>query len=232
VLGPVDYALWFACALLEAGVVVCALYRRSFARYLTLNLYMLTALLLTVGRFVVFASFGLTSHEYLYFYYYSDALLTICLYFALMQLYARVFEEMGVSRYLRVGAILLLGGTALFSYQVVMNSSHKMVTRFVVELSQNLYFVGVVLTYLLWGAVVKMRETRARLIHLVLGLGVYFSAFAANYALRNMFPQSSVIWMYVPPLMAIWLPASWAYTFWRIPEEARLAPSRVATAHR
>jgi hypothetical protein len=232
VLGPVDYALWFLCALLEAGVVVCALYKRSFTRYLTLNLYMLTALLLTVGRFFVFASFGLTSHEYLYFYYYSDALLTICLFFALMQLYARVFEEMGVSRYLRMGAIILLGGTALFSYQVVMSSSHKMLTRFVVELSQNLYFVGVVLTYLLWGAVLKLHETRTRLIHLVLGLGVYFSAFAANYAMRNLYPQFSMIWMYVPPLMAIWLPASWAYTYWRIPEEARLAPSRVATAHR
>jgi hypothetical protein len=218
--------------MLEAGVVVCALYKRSFTRYLTLNLYMLTALLLTAGRFVVFASFGLTSHEYLYFYYYSDALLTICLFFALMQLYSRVFEEMGVSRYLSMGAILLLGGTAWFSYQVVMNSSHKMITRFVVELSQNLYFVGVVLTYLLWGAVVKLRETRAQLVHLVLGLGVYFSAFAANYAMRNLYPQLSMVWMYVPPLMAIWLPASWAYTFWRIPEEARLAPSRVATAHR
>ncbi len=37
------------------------------------------------------------SSEYIYFYYYSDAILTICLYFALMGLYAIVFEELGVS---------------------------------------------------------------------------------------------------------------------------------------
>ena len=230
-LGPLDYALWFAGILLDAGVVVWAVRQRAFRTYFTLNLYMLAACLLSVGRYWVFATYGLTSHEYLYFYYYSDALLTIFLFFALMGLYSLVFEELGVNRYLRVGAMLLLAGTSWFSYQIVQHAADKMITRFVVELSQNLYFVGVVLTYVLWGAVVKLRETRARLIHLVLGLGVYFSAFAANYALRNLYPQFSMIWMYLPPLMAIWLPASWAFTFWKISEEARLAPSRVAPAH-
>jgi hypothetical protein len=232
VLGPVDYVLWFAGLVFPAAALVCAACGRALVRYLTLNLYLFASLLLSLGRLFVFLRYGFTSHEYFYFYYYSDAFLTVCLYLALMGLYKHVFDEMGVSRYLRVGALLLLAGTALFSYQVVINSSHKMLTRFVVELSQNLYFVGVVLTYVLWGVVLKMHETRARLIHLVLGLGVYFSAFAANYAMRNLYPQFSMVWMYVPPLMAIWLPASWAYTFWRIPEEARLAPSRVATAHR
>ena len=231
-LGPLDYVLWFAGIILDAAVVVCALKQRTFARYFTLNLYMLAACILSLGRYWVFVFYGFTSHEYLYFYYYSDAFLTVCLFLALMYLYLYVFEELGFRRYLRVGGLLLLAGTAWFSYQVVMNSSDKMITRFVVELSQNLYFVGVVLTYVLWGALVKLRETRTRLIHLVLGLGVYFSAFAANYALRNLYPQFSLIWMYLPPLMGIWLPAAWLFTFWRIPEEARLAPSRVATAHR
>ena len=34
------------------------------------------------------------------------------------------------------------------------NRSH-LTTRFVVELGQNLHFVGMVLTYLLWGAILK-----------------------------------------------------------------------------
>jgi len=38
---------------------------------------------------------GFTSNAYLYFYFYSDALLTISLYFVLMSLYAKVFSEMG-----------------------------------------------------------------------------------------------------------------------------------------
>lgn len=231
-LGPVDYALWMLGFLAEATALVFLVRARSWGRYFSLSIYLFGSVLLSIGRLLVFLKFGLVSPEYIYFYYYSDALLTISLFFAIMGLFSLMFEEMGASRYVRVGAMLLLAGTAWFSYQVVQHAADKMITRFVVELSQNLYFVGVVLTYVLWGAVVKLRETRTRLIHLVLGLGVFFSAFAANYALRNLYPQFSMIWMYLPPLMAIWLPASWAFTFYKIPEEARLVPSRVATAHR
>ncbi len=212
-------------------MVVCALRARSLTRYLTLNLYMAAAFLFTVGRFIVFVRSGYTSPQYTYFYWFSDALLTIFLYFALMGLYAHVFQEMGAHRYLRLAALMLLAGTAWFSYQVVINSTHRLLTGFVVELSQNLYFVGVVLTYLLWGAIMKLRETRTRLIQLVLALGVYFSAFAANYALRNLYP-GRMIWSYVPPVLALWLPLAWAYTFWKIPEEARLATTRLTASNR
>ena len=231
VLGPVDYFLWIASAFLQAAVVVCSFRGRALVKYFTLSLYMCAAFLLTVGRYFVFARYGYTSIQYFYFYYLSDAILTICLYFALMGLYSHVFQEMKVSKYLRVAALLLLAATAWFSYQVVLASSHKLLTRFVVELSQNLYFVGVVLTYLLWGAMMKLRDTRTRLIQLVLALGVYFSAFAASYALRNLYPEL-VIWRYVSHLMSLWLPLAWAYTFQKVPEEARLATSRVAATQR
>ena len=56
---------------------------------------------------------GVKSLTYRYFYFYSDALLTIVLYFGLISLYISVFEEMKVERYLRMGAIVLLAGTSL-----------------------------------------------------------------------------------------------------------------------
>jgi len=55
--------------------------------------------------------------------------------------------------------MLLLAGTAGISYHMVATSTDKLITHFVVELSQNLYFIGVLLTYLLWGAMMKMRKT-------------------------------------------------------------------------
>jgi MFS family permease len=97
------------------------------------------------------------------------------------------------------------------------------------ELSQNLYFVGLVLTYILWGAVMKLRETRTRLIQLVLSLGVFFSAFAASYALGNLYPTCT-LWRYVAPILGICLPAAWAYTFSQITEDARLAVASVAAS--
>lgn len=223
--------MWIIAASLEAGVVVCILRARSVRRYLSIVFYILAELLATAGRMFVFLKAGYSSHEYFYFYYYSDALLVICLYFALMGLYSQVFQEMQVSRYLRVAAVLLLGVTAWFTYGVVADSRDRLLTHFVVELSQNLYFVAVVLTYLLWGAMMKLRETRTRLVQLVLSLGVCVSAFAATYALRNLYPSFS-LWQYTPPLLAIALPAAWAYTFLKVPEEARLATAQVVAPNR
>ena len=64
-----------------------------------------------------------------------------------------------------------------------------MLTHYIVEISQNLYFVGLVLTYILWAALLKLRESRVRVIQIVLSLGVYFSINAANYALHNAYPN-------------------------------------------
>ena len=132
--------------------------------------------------------YGYTSTEYFYFYYYSDALLTVALFLALISLFVHVFKELAAEKLVILGACVLLAATALFSYLVIEQSTERMLTRFVVELSQNLYFVGLVLTYTLWGAILKLRETRAQLVQLVLALGVYFSLLAANYAIRNLYP--------------------------------------------
>ena len=229
--GPIDYVIWLVCTLLEAMVVVCALRTGSFRRYFFLNLYMGLSIVVSVGRFWMLRHYGMHD-EYAYFYFYSDALLTIGLYFALLNLYSLVFDEMKVEKYLRLGAVVLLGGTAWFSYAVINQSSHRILSHFVFELSQNMYFVGLILTYVLWGAILKLRETRARLIQLVLALGVYFSAFAADYALRNLYADLQVIWQYTMPLLGCLLPAAWAYAFLRVSEEARLAPSRLAAVPR
>lgn len=227
-LGPADYTMWLLGFILEVSVIVCSLFRRGLLRYFTLNLYMLAAASITVGQFVVIHRFGFSSTEYFYFYYYSDTLLTILLYFCVIQLYQQVFEEMGVSNQIRGASLLLLSGTAWVSFMMVRQNQTHLTGRFVVELSQNLYFVGLILTYVLWGAVMKMRETRSRLIQFVLALGVYFSAYSATYALRNLFPHLELTKI-LPPLVGTWLPLAWTYTFWKVPEEARLAAASLVT---
>jgi hypothetical protein len=212
-------------------VVVCAIAKHSFRRYLCLNLYMLFSFLVTVGRYYTLVHYSLRSSEYKYFYYYSDAVLTIFLYLALITLYLTVFDEIGVEKYVRLAAVLLLVGTAVFSYGVVQQSSNKMLTGFVYELSQNLYFVGLVLTYVLWGAILKLRESRTQLIQLVLSLGVYFSAFAATFALENMFPTFQ-FFTYIVPVFGCLLPLAWAYAFLRLSPDARMAPARLAVVPR
>jgi uncharacterized membrane protein YgdD (TMEM256/DUF423 family) len=193
---------------------------------------MLASSFVSIVRFKVLHTYGLSSSEYAYVYYYSDLLLTIGLFCALMTLYVHVFEDMGAEQYVRLGAVLLLLGTAGFSFAIVQQFSNQIMSRFVVEVSQNLYFVGLVLTYLLWGAILKLRETRTRLIQLVLALGLYFSIFAASYALRNLYPSLHNVWPYLTPISGCLLPLTWAYAFWRVPEEARTVPSQLAAVAR
>ncbi len=218
--------------LFEASVLVCSLRKGVFRRYFFLNLYMLFSVLGSMGQFRVLMHYGRSSLEYRYFYYYSEALLVISLYFALISLYSRVFEELKVEKYVRFGAVLLLAGTAWFSYAVVNQSSARMLTHFVYELSQNLYFIGLVLTYALWGVILKLRETRALFVQLVLSLGVYFSAYAASYAISNLRPDLFSYMVYLFPVIGCLLPLAWAYAIWRVPEEARIEPARLAVAHR
>lgn len=214
-------------------MVVCALKRHTFKRYLFLNLYMLFDVLMSLVRFQVCRQLGWESDAYRYCYYYSDAVLTIFLYLALISLYLQVFDEMKVEKYVQLAAVLLLAGTALFSYGVVEQSSHRILTKFAFELSQNLYFVGLVLTYVLWGAILKLRETRIQLIQLVLSLGIYFSAFAATFAFRNMLVHSLSWFPYIQQLLgAFLLPMAWAYAFLRLSPDARMVPARLAVVPR
>ena len=231
--GPLTYFIWLLGILCEAAVVVCALRKRAFGRYVFLNLYMASLVAVELGRARILSEYGNPSVQYTYFYYYSDTLLTILLYFALSSLYAKVFSELKAERYVRWATLFLLGGTALFTYAVVVQSSEKLVvTQFAYALSQNLYFVGLVLTYVLWGAILKLRETRARLVQFVLSLGVYFSLFAANYAIGNLYPSLNNITGSLAQIFGYYLPLAWAYAFWRLPEEVRLVPARLAVIPR
>jgi len=227
-----QYVVWLIGALLELAVVVCAIKRKAFRRYIFLNLYMASEVVASAIRFEILQHYGFTSLTYAYFYYYSDALLTILLFLVLSSLYSEVFGELNAERYVRMGSVVLFAGTALFSFAVVEQSSARILSHFVYEISQNLYFVGLVLTYILWAAILKLRETRTRLIQLVLSLGVYFSLYAANYALRNLYPSAEAVFTVLNPLIGCFLPFAWAYAFWKLPEDARLAPAGLAVSHR
>jgi hypothetical protein len=230
VVGPTGYLLWGLSFVAAGYVAIRASFLREFSRYLALNLYMLALALENASLFVIFLKYGFASMEYRYAFYYLNCLMTVLMFLAVMQLYHHVFREIGVSKHLRAAAIFLLAGTACFSYVVVQRNVDHLTSRFVVELTQDLFFVGLVLTYMLWVAVLKLRETRARLVQLILALGIYFSALSAAEAARNMFPATHAAVLALQPMLGTFLPLAWAYTFTKVPEEARLALKRLAGA--
>jgi len=229
--GPLALIIWSLGITLELAFVVCSIARRSFVRYAFLNLYFLLEIGSEVGRYFTLERFGQASDQYRFVYFYTDVLLTLALYLALISLYTRIFGELEIGKYVRLTAVLLLAGTTLFSYAVVAQSSERLATTFAYELSQNLYFVGLVLTYILWGAILKLRETRTRLVQFVLALGIYFSAYAASYALGNLASKYSVLHI-LGPVVSCLLPLAWTTTMWRHTEESRLVPAQLVTVER
>lgn len=223
--------IWYLGTALELVFVVCSVARGSFFKYFFLNLYFILSVLTSVGRFAVFTAYGPGSDQYMYVYYYTDPLLTLALFAVLISLFLRVFEELGFAKHIRGGAGFLLLGTVLFSYAVVAQSSERLSTKFAYELSQNLYFVGLVLTYILWGAVLKLRETRTRVVQFILSLGLYFSAYAASYALMNFADKGSLI-QYLSQALGCFLPLSWCITLLRYTEESRIVPARLVAVPR
>jgi hypothetical protein len=231
VLGPIDYTVWFVTFVAEVIALFYILRAKVLSRHFTLAFYLFCCIASNLGRYLILSSSGYYSAAYKYFYYLSDALLTICLYFVLMGLYSEVFTELGVNQTLRAGAMLLLAGTSGISYYLVSASNGRLLTQFVIELSRNLYFVGLLLTYVLWATMLKMQENRTRLLQLVLSMGVYFSAFAASFALASAYPDFA-IWRIISRSMELWLPLSWAYTFTKVRDDARLTTASVLATTR
>jgi len=229
--GPIDLTIWFLGTAFELMFVVCSLARKSFLHYFFLNLYLLISTTVSIGRFLILWSYGQRSPQYMYSYYYSDVLPTLALFVALISLYSHVLGELRAGEYVKWGAVFLLLGTAGFSYAVVAQSAERLSTSFAYELSQNLYFVGLVLTYILWGAVLKLRETRTRLVQIILSLGLYFSGYAASYAFLNFSAKISVV-RYILPVLGCFLPLSWSLTILRHDEEARLVPAQLVAVPR
>jgi hypothetical protein len=230
--GPIGLMIWFLGTAFELMFVVCSLARKSFLQYFFLNLYVLLSTTVSIGRFLILFKYGgAESDQYMYFYFYSDALLTLALFFALISLYSHVLGELRAGEYVKWGAVFLLLGTAGFSYAVVAQSTQRLSTSFAYELSQNLYFVGLVLTYILWGAVLKLRETRTRLVQIILSLGLYFSGYAASYALMNFSGKYSLI-QYLTPALGCFLPLSWSLTMLRHSDESRLVPAQLVAVPR
>jgi hypothetical protein len=229
--GPIGLMIWFLGMGLELSFVVCSLARKSFLRYFFLNIYLIFSLIESVSRFLVFSKYGQDSEQYMRCYYYTDLILTLALFVAVISLFSRVLGELKLKQYMHLVAGLLLLGTTIFSYAVVDRSSSQLSTILAIELSQNLYFVGLILTYILWGAVMKLRETRARLVQFVLSLGLYFSAYAACYALVNMEKGVGVV-QYITPLLGCLLPLSWTVTMTRHSEESRLETAQLVAVQR
>ncbi len=205
--------------ILTLMTVLLCVRSESLARYFVLNLYLIINLAFTLGCLYVIHAFGYSSYEYLYFYYTGDAIQNVAGYLLIGSFFDQLLRESAFHKYVRptlaIFFLLIAGISALF----ISGSVDRLYSNFVIEFQQNLYFVGVLLTFLLWMSVSYLDVRSRRFTLLVSGLGIYFAAHAASYALWFLFPVLAPLIVVVPPLAYTFMVGLWLYTFLRVPEE-------------
>ncbi len=218
-LGTYELTVAVLGVILTLGAMGVCLYAKSFLQYFVLNLYLLVNLLFTLGCYYVYLIYGYESGQYYYFYFLGDAIPNVIGYLLIGSFFDRLLRESAFHKYVRptlaICFLLIAGISALF----IVGSVEHLYSEFVLEFQQNLYFVGVLLTLLLWMSVSYLDVRSRRFTLLVSGLGTYFAAHAASYALRFLFSGLEAPMRAVPPLAYNFMVGLWLYTFLRVPEE-------------
>jgi glucan phosphoethanolaminetransferase (alkaline phosphatase superfamily) len=202
-----DQTLWLLTTLVEAYVVCLFLIQKLFRKFLFLNLYLLLTIFVSIARYAVLHGFGYRSQEYGYFFYYSDALLTLSLFICVCELSQRVIGARMPCRKLvfwSVGAFL---ATTWFSFAIASPAGYRMAASYLLfEFTKNIY-VACCLAVVLLG-VWKLRNdsedrVAARLVNV---LAVYFSLFVLVYSADQIAPHASSSLSNLYPMMGAWLP--------------------------
>ena len=218
-IGVYELVVLLLSVILSLGTVGVCLYQRCLLRYSLLILYLLANVAFTGGGYYVITHFGYESRQYFFFYYTGDALVNITGFILIGSFFDRLLRESVFHKYVRptlmIAFLLIVGVSSRF----LAGNMDRFASRFVYEFQQNMYFVGVLLTFLLWISMNYLQAETRRFVLLVSGLGIYWSAHAANYALQFLVPALGPILTKIPPLAYNLMALLWLYTFWRVPED-------------
>jgi len=200
-----DLSLWLLTTLVQAFVVYLFLIQGLFRKFLFLNCYLLLSVTISLGRYFVFSHFGLASSAYAYFYYFTDAVLTLFLYLSICELGVRLMGTRISRKRVVLWSVSALFAMAWLSLSVASPSSSRMATAFVVDLSQSIFFVCCLAIALLWAWKLRNDSNDRIADRLVNVLSVYFLLFLLVYGARQWTPHvSSLKTLY--PMFSAWLP--------------------------
>lgn len=217
--GTYDYVIATLGVVLSLATLGVCVRRKCFYRYFLVNLYLIFSTIFTLATQYVIHTVGYRSIEYFYFYFTGDALGTTVGYLAIGSLFDEMFRDSAFRRYVRptlaLFFVLVFGISAL----AISRSIDHLYSRFVIEFQQNMYFVGVLLSFLLWLSMMYLGAETRHFVLLVSGFGIYFAAHACSYAARYLFPTLADVTTRIPPLAYNLMAVVWFYTFLAVPED-------------
>jgi hypothetical protein len=218
------YALQYGCFLLEAAVIVFAFRSRQSRRLAGPVTYVGSLLAAGAGRAYVLYRYGLSSPQYGYFYWTTDILLVLAAFGVVCAFFRRASaQQKNMWAFLRVmlaGVFFVVLGVSLLSLS--RNYSH-LLTYFIIEFGQNLYFTCLVLITLLYILMQQLGSTDDELGILVCGMGIQFAGPAASLALYHLTAGESFarsLGGFVIPGCTAAMLVIWLYGVARMPKAA------------
>ena len=230
--------LQYSVYILEFALVVYLLVKGHLRRLSGIFVYLCGLFLIdAVGRPFVLYRYGFHSAQYGYAYWLSDAFLELTAFVLVCVLFRRACQEkpkLWESVRLLLGCVFVL----VFAVSLFSLSSHhdQLLTRFIIEFEQNLYFTCLVLNTLLYILLQHTESADEELGLLVCGLGIQFAGPAGAYALIHLLPgweSATLVNDIIGQLCTMGMLLTWFYAIARVhepvqvpaPRELELAPA-------
>lgn len=193
---------FFAAYIFGLGVGLGLMHRFRF-----LHLYLFCAVCVNLADILVLSRCGIASSAYLHCYYYSDLLLVLALYLAIVELY-RLKLPRNVWRY--SWPISLAIPVLVISLSVA--AAHESATyglfHFTLALAEYVFLATLALTFVLWGISCMTFRDGGIATRMIRAWGVYFLLAGLVYCVRQLSPPYLHYPMAVAKVYTAWLPVA------------------------
>lgn len=220
-----QYIIAYATYALQVGLLVVLFSRGQWRRLRGVTAYLAALLALDgIGRPYVLHRYGLLSHEYSYFYWLTDILLTLCSFLLICAFFRRgCAHKEGMWPVLRLFLTFVFILVLAISLPSLQRNYNNLYGIFIVEFQQNLYFTCLVLNTLLYLLLRQIESADEELSMLVCGMGLQFAGPAANFALISLTQGhkfAGYMLAYLSPLCALGMLLTWFYAIAGMPRVA------------
>jgi hypothetical protein len=220
----VGYALHYSGILIEAALILYVARSSHGNRPLSVLPYLSCLLAADLARAYTLREYGLTSRQYSYIYWSTDFLLVISAFFLVCLFFRRAcLHQEKMWRFVRLLLAFICLLVVGISGLLFSHNYGNLLTGFIVEFNQNLYFTCLVLNTLLYLLLQQIDSADDQLGLLVCGVGIQFAGPAATLALFHLmtgegFAQSLA--HFTIPLCTIGMLLVWAYAVVHVKDTA------------
>ena len=212
-LSGADMAIWVLSIVMDAFVCTLMLIRGQGWKYAALWSYFALSVIINLSRMCVLMQCGYASLEYAYWYYFSDVVFVIPLYFAVADLYRKMFRSKGIRAFIQWAKFLLMFFVGLYALATTMTSGRDLVARLLINFVEALLVATAVLALGLFYPSLWKGGAPVRVYQISFVLGAYFLFELARVATWNLYPHTATRWLMLPQYTWTLLPFGIAYAF-------------------